>query len=255
MNSREPLASESLESSASPNERALAGMSRIDRRGWWLWAFAISLNILLAVGMLAFAFPVFSGLAKFDASALHHLAAVTCVWVVIFDFYIVWAQGRINLSRREFADNLFKLAVLDPVTNMFNRRYVMHRLDEEIARSQRFGSPLTVIVFDLNSFKQINDQHGHAAGDLALKTFGDQLRRATRGSDVVARFGGDEFLAVLPDCDKRQIQYVLYRLLGLRADAKQAKVEIRYSAGWADYMVGESAYDMLRRADEMLYAN
>ena len=84
------------------------------------------------------------------------------------------------------------MAVLDSVTNMFNRRYVMQRLEEEIARCQRYGSPLTVIALDLDCFKQINDEYGHAVGDDILRIFGEQLKRATRGSDVAARYGGDE---------------------------------------------------------------
>jgi two-component system, chemotaxis family, sensor kinase Cph1 len=131
----------------------------------------------------------------------------------------------------------------------------MHRLDEEVARCRRHGSPLTVIALDLDCFKQINDQHGHATGDYVLKIFGEQLRRATRGSDVVARYGGDEFLAILPDCDRRQIQHVLDRLNGLHAKTDESKIEIRYSAGWTYYIPGESVDDLLKRADEMLYVN
>jgi diguanylate cyclase (GGDEF)-like protein len=112
-----------------------------------------------------------------------------------------------------------------------------------------------VIAFDLDNFKQINDQYGHAVGDYVLRLFGDQLKRATRGSDVVARYGGDEFLAILPECNIDQIQYVLNRLNDLYLDTTNPAVVIHYSAGWTDYISGESANDLLNRADEMLYAN
>jgi len=175
--------------------------------------------------------------------------------VLIFNIYVVYEQIQINRIRHEFADDLYTMAVLDPVTNMFNRRYIMHRLEEEIARCQRHGNPLTVIAFDLDSFKEINDEYGHNVGDYVLKTFGEQLKRATRGSDMVARYGGDEFLAILPDCGIEQIRYVLNRLNGLHIKTTQSKIDIRYSAGWTDYLPGESSSDLLKRADEMLYAN
>jgi diguanylate cyclase (GGDEF)-like protein len=72
---------------------------------------------------------------------------------------------------------------------------------------------------------------------------------------VVARFGGDEFLAILPDCDLEQIRQVLNRLNGLHTKTAKSTIDIRYSAGWTDYIPGESINELLRRADEMLYAN
>jgi diguanylate cyclase (GGDEF)-like protein len=114
---------------------------------------------------------------------------------------------------------------------------------------------LTVIALDLDCFKRINDEYGHAVGDCVLKLFGEQLKRATRGSDVVARYGGDEFIAILPDCGIEQIRYVLDRLDGLHVKTIKTKVNIHYSAGWADYIPGESLDDLLKRADDLLYAN
>ena len=114
---------------------------------------------------------------------------------------------------------------------------------------------MTVIALDLDSFKRINDEHGHAVGDYVLTLFGERLKRATRGSDVVARYGGDEFLALLPDCNAEQIHSVLDRLDGLRIKTGKSTTNIRYSAGWTDYILGDSLEEFLKRADDMLYAN
>jgi diguanylate cyclase (GGDEF)-like protein len=238
------------------DERTLANMRQVDRREWWLWSSAISVTLLLATGIASFALPaLLVGFDNFYAFFLDHAVLGLFGLVLVFNVYVVYEQIQINRIRREFADNLYKMSVLDPVTNMFNRRYIMHRLEEEIARCQRHGNPLTVIALDLDCFKQVNDEYGHAAGDYVLKIFGEQLRRVTRGSDVVARYGGDEFLAILPDCNLEQIQYVLNRLNGLHAEFTESSFRIRYSAGWTDYIQGESLNDLLKRADDMLYAN
>ena len=108
---------------------------------------------------------------------------------------------------------------------------------------------------DLDCFKQINDEHGHSFGDSVLIIFGEQLKRSTRGLDVVARFGGDEFLAILPYCDLEQIRQVLNRLNGLHTRTAKSTIDIRYSAGWTGYIPGESLNELLKWADDMLYAN
>jgi len=246
----------SSQDSSFANERLMATMSQVDRREWWLWCSAISIMLLLMAGIVSFVLPaLLSGFDTFNIFFLGHAVRGLFGLVLVFNIYVIYEQIQINRIRREFAENLYKMAVLDPVTNMFNRRYIMHRLETEIARCQRHGSPLSVIAFDLDCFKQINDEYGHAAGDYVLRVFGEQLKRATRGSDVAARYGGDEFLAVLPDCTIEQIRYVLDRLNGLDAKITESKICIHYSAGWTDYVPGESLDDLLKRADSVLYAN
>jgi diguanylate cyclase (GGDEF)-like protein len=246
----------SSEDSAVANERILANMGQIDRREWWLWSSAISVMLFLAAGIASFAVPaLLSGFDNLHAFFLDRAVRGLFGLVIVFSIYVIYEQVQLNRIRHEFADNLYKMAILDPVTNMFNRRYILHWLGEEIARCRRHGKPLTVIALDLDCFKQINDEHGHAVGDYVLRMFGEQLKRATRGSDVVARYGGDEFMAILPECAIEQIRYVLDRLDGLHVKTTKAKINIRYSAGWTDYIPDESLDDLLKRADDMLYAN
>jgi diguanylate cyclase (GGDEF)-like protein len=251
-------AAESLTSQASAvaNERTLPNTRQIDRREWWLWSSAISVTLLLVLGIASFAVPALkAGFDGFHAFFLDQAVRGLIGLVLLFNVYVVYEQVQINRIRREFAATLYEMAIVDPVTNMFNRRYIMYRLEEEITRSQRHGSPLTVIALDLDCFKQINDEYGHAIGDHVLRSFGEGLRRATRGSDIVARYGGDEFLAILPDCNIGQIRRVLDRLNGLRVKTSASMIAIRHSVGWTDYIPGESLDDLLKRADAMLYAN
>jgi diguanylate cyclase (GGDEF)-like protein len=246
----------SSDDSALLNEQIVANTGQIDRREWWLWSSAFSVMILLSLGIASFAVPaLLSGFDGFHAFFLNSAVRALFALVVVFNIYVLNEQIQINRIRKEFADNLYQMAVLDPVTNMFNRRYILHRLEQEIARCRRHGRPLMVITLDLDCFKRINDEHGHAVGDCVLRMFGEQLKRATRGSDVVAGYGGDEFMAILPDCAIGQIRYVLDRLDGLHVKTTKTKVNIHYSAGWTDYLPGESLDELLKRADDMLYAN
>jgi two-component system, cell cycle response regulator len=92
-----------------------------------------------------------------------------------------------------------RLSVTDPLTGVYNRRYLMEQLPREIERAARYGRQLATIMCDVDFFKQINDTHGHLTGDEVLKWFVSQLRLGVRGSDWIARYGGEEFVIVLPE--------------------------------------------------------
>jgi len=239
------------------SKEMLAMMRSIDSREWWLWVSNIAVTILLAFGILSFALPSSFPLSgSFSAFFQSHAARGLFGFVLLFNIYVLYEQTQIHRIRHEMADQLYRLTVLDPLTGLFNRRYVEHRLEEEMSRSQRHGSPLTVILFDLDAFKEINDEHGHGVGDEVLKSFADRLKSATRGSDVAARYGGDEFLVVLPDCKPGGVQYVLQRLTGIHVEAEPPKrLPVSCSAGWADYTPGETMTAVLKRADLVLYKN
>lgn len=91
------------------------------------------------------------------------------------------------------------LAMRDPLTSLFNRRYIEQRMEEELNRLQRYGAPFSILLFDVDDFKAVNDEEGHAMGDKVLIQVSDSLRNSVRQVDLVARFGGEEFLVVLPN--------------------------------------------------------
>ncbi len=120
-------------------------------------------------------------------------------------------KHRIELLRRSEAD-LARKAVTDGLTGLFNRRYFDADLDQKIALAHRTGRPLTLLLADLDHFKAVNDTHGHLAGDQALQCFADLLKNSARKSDVVCRFGGEEFVVILPECDAEQAYQAAERL-------------------------------------------
>jgi diguanylate cyclase (GGDEF)-like protein len=104
----------------------------------------------------------------------------------------------ICLSGLVASERLASLAVKDGLTGLFNQTYIQARLQEELSRSERYHHPLSLIMIDLDDFKAFNDKHGHVSGDRALKAISDILQEIIRSSDVLGRYGGEEFLIILP---------------------------------------------------------
>jgi diguanylate cyclase (GGDEF)-like protein len=258
-----------VEFSANPAQEIQLTMRQMDRRQWWLWSYAIIITLLLLTAVASFAFPaLLSQMDSYYSFFLNQAVRGLVGMVLIFNVYVIYQQLQITRIRRQLTDQVFavdkveslaqevyKMALLDPLTGLFNRRYIEQRLEDEIARSQRHGRPLSVIMFDLDEFKQVNDTYGHGAGDALLKAFAEKLSKATRGSDASARYGGDEFLVVLPECKPENVQHVLKRLEGIRVEIEGRALPIALSAGWAELLSGEAAKDLLARADAALYAN
>lgn len=258
-----------LEIGGAPAKEMQTTLRRIDRRELWLWFTASLVMLLLMAGIASFSFSALLSETNNSYSLFMNQAVSGLgLLVLLFIGHALYQQVQINQIRRQMlaqvfaldkveilAQEVYELAVLDSLTGSYNRRYAEQRLKSEISRSQRHSLPLTVILFDLDDFKQVNDKYGHPAGDSLLKAFAERLSKSTRGSDLASRYGGDEFLAVLPECKPEDVQFVLKRLDGLRVDVGGGMLPISYSAGWADYLPGESVGELLKRVDADLYAN
>ncbi|MGC2331240.1 MAG: GGDEF domain-containing protein [Candidatus Acidiferrales bacterium] len=243
-------------------------MRRLDRRQWWLWSSTVLVLILLTIAVASFAFPAMlnrdPGYSFYVNQSVRALVGV----VLVFAVYLVYQQTMIMRMRGQIADQMnslakvesltnevYKLAALDQLTGLYNRRSGEQRLAEEISRAVRHERPLTVLLMDLDGLKQINDRLGHAAGDLVLKGFAERLQKAIRGSDLAVRLGGDEFMVLLPECRADEVRHVVARVEGLEVQHSVEKILCRFSRGWTDYRAGETSEELLKRADEALYAN
>lgn len=243
-------------------------LQRLEQRDWWLWWAAVTVILLLTAAVVSLSVPAL--LAESDRYFQFNLnLAVRGLvgLVLIFNIYTIYQQVLIKRLRHQMAEHVdmmsrlkvraeefHKLATLDPLTGLYNRRLAERQLAGEVSRSQRYGHPLTVLVLDLNDFKQINDRYGHAAGDAVLRVFAERLNSVIRTSDLAVRMGGDEFMVVLPECLPQQIQTLLDRLSPLEVELRGQRIPVSYSAGWAGYRQGETPEQMLERADQALYA-
>src|SRR6266851_666569 len=235
---------------------------RIDRRDWWVRGYSIFVILLLTFAVISLTLPALLT----DAETFFKIKLTEAVFglitlVVLFNIYTIYQEILIKRLRRQLLERqdhsyiLRNLAMIDPLTGLYNRRFAEQRLASEVARSERRGHPLTVLTLDLNNFKEINDTYGHPAGDLVLQEFASRLNKVIRGSDLAVRLGGDEFLVVLPECTLDQLKLVLDRLGSFELDWQGQKIPVTFSAGWKDYEMGDRPEEMLARADEALYAS
>jgi diguanylate cyclase (GGDEF)-like protein len=200
---------------------------------------------------------------QLDRGALLTEFAVLVVvlpWFAAMGGYVNRLRTRLSDSNRDLKrafDRIEQLAVRDALTGSYNRRFLMDCLDGERSRAERLGTPFSVCLVDLDHFKAINDSLGHAAGDAVLKKLPALAAAGLRAIDVFGRFGGEEFLLILPGASlegaraaaervRRSIEAARFGALGERA--------VTVTVGVAEHGKGEEIAALLARADRALYA-
>jgi diguanylate cyclase (GGDEF)-like protein len=159
----------------------------------------------------------------------------------------------------EYHEEIYRLTIIDALTDIHNKRYLIEFLDRELARSARYGRPLALILFDIDHFKQINDDLGHLGGDFTLRELAACVKRGIRKEELFARYGGEEFVVVLPETDAAGALQAAERIRTLverqpfQYEGKTFEVTI--SLGVAT-TAGEEALtptQLIRQADDKLY--
>jgi diguanylate cyclase (GGDEF)-like protein len=162
------------------------------------------------------------------------------------------ARLRTELRVRDLA----QAAIVDSGSGLFNRLYFHSRMQEEVQRATRQGTPLALQIIDVDTFKAVNDQFGHLAGDATIKEVADILRRSVRVFDVCARYGGDEFAVVMPGSRSDSAAAVADRIRTLiehRQPRLPSAPGITVSIGVAELQPGDTARSVIERADRALY--
>jgi two-component system cell cycle response regulator len=183
-----------------------------------------------------------------------------------FDPEELVARVKVHLKIKHLQDDLkrtnellLELSNTDHLTGMYNRRYLMEAMDKEVQRSSRKGGNLSLILMDIDHFKQVNDTCGHLQGDVVLQKVALHLQKELRSYDIAARYGGEEFIAVLPDTSLEEATFVAERIRssirGIRFSGALAPLSITVSMGVATFSAPgcTSVDEFIKRADDALY--
>ena len=220
-----------------------------------LLLFAVTSLQLIRVGVVAFRIP--------DVAALQRLRDLTCLGYLAFVFAIGF--GIFWLSSSTLLTKLDDLASLDPLTRLYNRRVFLRWCERIQARSRESNAAFSVLIADLDHFKAVNDKYGHAVGDAVLCTSVERMQDAVRGIDILGRWGGEEFVALLPGASpeaailvaqrvRRNVERSVVPVGNGRSGETSEGVRVTLSVGVASFRgEGDTIDRMMERADHALY--
>src|SRR5207247_928584 len=176
------------------------------------------------------------------------------------------ARARTQIRKRRYTDHLrdnvqnsIEMAITDALTGLHNRRYMESHLSTLVEQASSRGKPLALMILDIDFFKSINDTYGHDAGDDVLRAFANRIRKSIRGIDLACRYGGEEFVVVMPETDLAVATAVAERLRRriasepFRVHQGARQIEMTISIGIAALGSGDDAATLIRRADQALY--
>lgn len=157
-------------------------------------------------------------------------------------------------ERKKSEEVLQKMATIDPLTSLLNRRRFSEFLEHEIERTKRYKTELSIIMFDIDHFKKINDTYGHKEGDNVLKLLGIRMKDIIRESDIIARWGGEEFMVLAVNTDMQNAQIIAEKF---RTDIESQRFPnmtgFTVSAGVTQFEDGDNAASLIDRVDKALY--
>jgi diguanylate cyclase (GGDEF)-like protein len=241
-------------------------IQQLSGRDLQLWSIGILVILVLTSGLLALILPNLmwaQRVVHIDHAYVPQLFFGLISLVLLFNIYLLAQKRNLNTTRlaliRELVLNerLESLSLIDPLTQLLNRRAMNELVPREVARSNRLGSSLTFMAIDLNGFSGITAKFGALEGDRILVEFAKILRTVFRGADLAFRQGGDEFLIMMPDTTEQQADFPVHRLLR-EVDqwnlGSKKGYELSFNWALAPYVTGSDAEDVLRAVDRKMYS-
>lgn len=238
---------------------------QLSSRDMQLWSIITLVVLVLTAGFLALVFPnltMSQRIIHIEQGYLPQLYFGLICLIVLFNIYLMAQRVALNSTRKALISELVlnerleSLSLIDPLTQLFNRRALNELISHQVARANRQGSPLTFLIVDINGFRELNAKLGSMEGNRVLTEFARMLKEIFRGGDLVFRQGGDEFLVVMPDTGEQQAEYPLQRLLTMveQWNAENGNgFQLSFTWGMAGYVTGTSLEDVLRTVDRKLY--
>jgi len=238
---------------------------RLERRDWQFWSFLVLGLAIIGIGMAIYGMLsapgtawTIQGIAQLVPPMLFGVIAL----LVLVNFYLAQRNAVIRGLEQELVQQKIEaelnreLALQDPVTEVYNRRYLRVMLSKEISRVKRMGKSLAVMLVDITGFRRVNESLGHTGGDVVLRQIAQLLQAKLRNSDLVVRFGGDEFLLILPDTDDAGVQILSTRMKESLADwsrrSGMTEFNLRFAIGSARYTQDRPLDDLLKSAEQRL---
>jgi diguanylate cyclase (GGDEF)-like protein len=240
-------------------------IQQLSGRDWQLWSIGLLLMLVLTGGVLALTFPNLmwaKGVVRLEHSYLPQLFFGLISLILLVNIYMMAQKLTLNSTRRALIrelvlnERLENLSLIDPLTQLLNRRAMNEMIPREVARANRVGSGLTFMSMDLDGFREVNAKFGTLEGDQLLVEFSRILKTIFRGADVVFRQGGDEFMVLMPDTTEDQAEYPIQRLQRAVEQwnlAAKREYEMAFSWALAPYITGNDYDDVLRAVDRKLY--
>lgn len=253
-----------------PAESILARLSReltlLEKRDWELWGIVSLTGVLAAAALLALLLPAAflkNDNIHFEINVSRPLAIGLFVLLALLNTYLVTRRFELRRLREELISTTLQKQLIeqqsftDPLTEIYNRRSLDEITGRFISHARRQKRPLTLMMVDLDNFKQVNTRFGHLTGDLVLSEFASLLKASIRGSDAAIRYGGDEFVIILADTKAAEAQRVVERISAHLAEWNRADnlqdFTLTASVGIAEWVDGQTLDEMLDCADRKMY--
>lgn len=251
----------------SPVDELLHEIHTLDEKDSGIWAKNLLIIVVLCTGFLALIFPNLAwnlGQIEVDSRYVPQFFFGLIALVVLYNAHAIEQRGKLRYAREEMVRQLLRaestevLTLIDPLTQVYNRRHLDRILPRESSRADRLGASLALMMIDLDGFKSINTRFGHVLGDQVLRDVAGLLNSVFRRSDIVIRYGGDEFLIVMPDTNEEQAAHAVSRLQQEVANWNRTNPGRGYSlglsCGTAAYRKGTEIGKVIEAADERMYS-